>query len=391
MRDRLDSGGAVDEIRSVIRSIVPTNLARLRLLAAVALLSAASAFAQSETVGIVMSAKPGVVVKGADGSFAPAVPGMELDRRSVLALDGKTKAGIVQVYMASDGLVAFTRFPVVFSAASVKAIPRNLADRILAGIGGSPLTSGSSAGGLGYGSSSASGLAGIGSGSLGLAGSDSTGGGFSKSYEPELDAELEAPETSALDSLVDDAPIEWFIATRSETFEPPEGCGYLGGIPLPELAGGFTLTFGPGPSSRDSGRAAPLRYRFLKDYKASAVTAELYDYSFEPVGEPKRLSAKGDDWTFAFKDFRYDIPQPYYLRFVFESADGSKSAWTTAFTPWADEELAYVESEIREAISGDLSAFERDMLRASIYLKYDLKLSQLRTLEAAGISLEGHL
>ncbi len=107
----------------------------------VAAIAVVPAFSQDEAIGIVMSAREGVMVKRGDGNPVAALEGMMLYRDSVIVLAAGVKIGIVQIYTSLDGLTTFTRFPVYLAESKSGALTQAERDRILAGIGGGALTS----------------------------------------------------------------------------------------------------------------------------------------------------------------------------------------------------------------------------------------------------------
>ncbi|MCX7024891.1 MAG: hypothetical protein NT080_09750 [Spirochaetes bacterium] len=288
-----------------------------------------------DPVGIVLSSRDGVLVKRPGESETQARPGMKLYRDSSLVLKADMKVGIIQVFTAGEGLTAFTRFPVTFTSASIKPIPKDQADRIMAGIGGSALTS-------------------------------TRGKGTEKL-------------------------LDWFIRIATEEYGVPKSYGNLGGIAQADIDAGLSIVFGSAASSRDSFELNPLRYRFSEGVSVKSVSVELLDAGLEPVVPARALPAKNGEWVFAFREFTYEAGAPYVVRFSFTLADGTKAAWGTGFVARTADDIAMVESEAKEGIGPSATPFERALVRAGVYAKYELQLGYLSVLKAAGISLDGWL
>ncbi len=303
-----------------------------------ALVTVGSLAAQTEPVGIVMSAKPGVIVKQQGIADLGAAPGTLLYKNSVLALAAGSKAGMVQIYMAAEGLVTFTRFPVTFTAASVKPLPRDQTDRILAGIGGQPLTSGTRG----------------------------TKGG--------------------------EKVLDWFIRVPTEDYGVPKNYGNLGGLVAADIDRGLAIVFGADAPSNETYALDPLRYRFEKDVAPKAVKAELLDAAMEPRStKAVELEKRDGAWRFEFRSFAYEAGEPYIVRFTFVLEDGSERSWGTGFVVRTADDVAYVEDEAKTRVGANATEFDRTMARAAAYADYEFRLTYLAILKAAGISLDGYL
>lgn len=291
-----------------------------------------SADTESEVIGIIFSVKGDVILKTAEGE-EECEPGIKVYKESVIILAEGSRRGKIQI-ITSRGPVVYSRFPVKFKESTFASLSVKQQDNFIASIGGTVLS-----------------------------------GRASDAEDDFLDDDIDE------DSSVADTLFDWHM-------EP-------GVLAREDIEKGFTLVLSREKSSKENLSLHPLYFKFRESIQFTDISFEIMkDNTFATVYENGKFSKSGNDLVFSFDCFAYEDDTPYIVEVVITFSGDYIDYWEFGYTIAGKKKIAEIEAEASRQYAGIESDFEKDLIRANVFRKYNMKLKAMQILANLGLDIE---
>jgi hypothetical protein len=161
----------------------------------------------------------------------------------------------------------------------------------------------------------------------------------------------------------------------------------IGTLDARDLESGLYLVLSRENSSKETGSFAPLYFRLKENLTISEARYVIVDKAMSFIETEGQYEKRGEDWVFRFDDFEYESNVTYEVRSLFTLSGGLEIQWSFAYRIFSEEDMDFIEQEIKDSLTGEENEFQRIMIRAAVFQSYRLKLSSIKILSAAGVDV----
>ena len=129
----------------------------------------------------------------------------------------------------------------------------------------------------------------------------------------------------------------------------------------------------------------------LKEFLRVAYLLTMKDKTFTTVYENGEFMKKNGDYIFMFTCFPYTYTVPYLLEIALTNPLDYTDYFEISFQIAGEKRIKEIEEEVSLLTSGVESDFERELIRAQIYRKHNMKITSMRILQDLGLDIEDML